>query len=170
MAESGSYKGSNHQRGVSIGQGWEEARQEFYQEDFLRTLSSDGAPSADTRWETMLPSKMANTIGMTEHEHLNGLLNIYHWLLHFSPDTRTWGRATHSMTVRNRRRTSATAADIEMETMPDLAQGFVDEEETWNQLQQIRSLPVNMAIKRELKAKLMVGFISCSYISSVCSN
>ena len=40
--------------------------------------------------------------------------------------------------------------------MPDLAQGFADEEETWNQLQQIRSLPVNMASKRELKAKIMV--------------
>ena len=49
-----------------------------------------------------------------------------------------------------------TAADIELETMPDLAEGFADEEETWNQLQRIRSMPVNMEKKRELKAELMV--------------
>ncbi len=44
-----------------------------------------------------------------------------------------------------------------METMPDLAQGFADEEETWNKLQLIRTLPVNMAKKRELKMELMVS-------------
>ena len=75
-----------------------------------------------------------------------------------SKDTRTWGRTTNRrlQSKFGVRKNSASAAELEMETMPDLAQGFADEEETWNQLQQIRSLPVNMASKRELKAKIMV--------------
>lgn len=59
-------------------------------------------------------------------------------------------------TLRGDNGNSPTAADIEMETMPDLAQGFADEEETWNKLQLIRTLPVDMAKKRELKAEIMV--------------
>ena len=40
--------------------------------------------------------------------------------------------------------------------MPDLAEGFADEEETWDQLQRIRSMPINMEKKLELKTELMV--------------
>lgn len=77
-------------------------------------------------------------------------------------DAKTLGRSTSTRRMSSRtlilRNTgnSPSAADLEMETMPDLAQGFADEEETWNKLQLIRTLPVNMAKKRELKMELMV--------------
>lgn len=46
--------------------------------------------------------------------------------------------------------------DYELETMPDLSQGFADEEETWQEIQRIRSLPLSMEEKRRRKNELMV--------------
>jgi hypothetical protein len=40
--------------------------------------------------------------------------------------------------------------------MPDLSQGIPNEEEMWQKMQQIRSLPITMAEKRRLKAELKV--------------
>ena len=53
---------------------------------------------------------------------------------------------------------SPTAAELEMEYMPDLASGLADEQETWDQLQNIRNLPISMEAKRQLKAEIMVVF------------
>lgn len=57
---------SNHNRGQSIGQGWEEAKGEFYQEAF-RTASSSGEPDSNklelTAWEAILPSQRTKIIG-----------------------------------------------------------------------------------------------------------
>lgn len=80
-------------------------------------------------------------------------------------DTRTWGRATcrRPSTRTFQRSNSVTAADIELETMPDLAEGFADEEETWDQLQRIRSMPINMEKKLELKAELMVKQVKLTF-------
>ena len=47
-----------------------------------------------------------------------------------------------------------TAFDIEME--PTSAEGLDDEEDTWNKLQLIRTLPVDMKVKRKLKAEVSV--------------
>lgn len=46
--------------------------------------------------------------------------------------------------------------DYELEAMPDLSQGFADEEETWQEIQRIRSLPLSMEEKRRRKNELMV--------------
>ena len=48
-----------------------------------------------------------------------------------------------------------TAFDIEME--PTSAEDLMDDEEdTWNKLQLIRTLPVDMKVKRKLKAEVSV--------------
>ena len=58
---------SNHIRGPSIGRGWEEAKQEFYQEAF-HTVSSTGEgdlhKSVEAVWETILPSQRTKIIGI----------------------------------------------------------------------------------------------------------
>ena len=68
MAERNSSKSSksSHNRGPSVGRGWEEAKGEFYQEAF-RTASSSGEgdnnKSELAAWETILPSQRAKIIG-----------------------------------------------------------------------------------------------------------
>lgn len=47
-----------------------------------------------------------------------------------------------------------TAFDIEME--PTSAEDLNNEEETWNKLQLIRTLPVDMTVKRKLRAEVSV--------------
>jgi len=63
-------------------------------------------------------------------------------------------RRMSTRTLRNGN--SPTAAEIEMETMPDLSSGLADEQETWEKLRNIRNLPINMEAKRILKAEIMV--------------
>ena len=75
-------------------------------------------------------------------------------------DARTWGKTALSrrMSTRTLRYgNSPTAAEIELETMPDLSSGLADEQETWDQLQDIRNLPITMEAKRQLKAEIMVA-------------
>lgn len=47
--------------------------------------------------------------------------------------------------------------EIEMGMMPDLSEGLPNEEEMWQKIQQIRSLPITMGEKRRLKAELRVN-------------
>ena len=66
----------SHQRGISAGKGWQEAKAEFYQEAFhlQQNASADSGCAPDVEeasvnnemmnWETELPSKKAKNIGI----------------------------------------------------------------------------------------------------------
>ena len=57
---------SNQNRGKSIGQGWEEAKGEFYQEAFRTASSSEEADTNKLElasWESILPSQRTRIIG-----------------------------------------------------------------------------------------------------------
>lgn len=76
-------------------------------------------------------------------------------------DVRTWGKTTS----RTRRMSTLRPSDYsptdetEMGMMPDLSEGLPNEEEMWQKMQQIRSLPISMEEKRKLKAELKVGSV-----------
>lgn len=57
--------------------------------------------------------------------------------------------------------------EVELGMMPDLSEGLPNEEEMWQKIQQIRSLPVTMAEKRVLKAELKVNIILCHHVKYV---
>ena len=42
--------------------------------------------------------------------------------------------------------------------LPDLSQDLTDEERIWEEIHEIKSMPVSMAQKKELKAQLQVLF------------
>ena len=51
---------------------------------------------------------------------------------------------------------SSPTDEVELGMMPDLSEGLPNEEEMWQKMQQIRSLPITMGEKRRLKAELKV--------------
>lgn len=42
--------------------------------------------------------------------------------------------------------------------LPDLSQDLTDEERIWEEIQEIKSMPVSMTQKKDLKAKLQVFY------------
>ncbi|XP_042227010.1 transmembrane channel-like protein 7 isoform X2 [Homarus americanus] len=132
---SGRGSGGRGQKSAKRG-GWEDACVEFYREAYPTSVDN----IYDTRITTLLPSKRYN---------VNSL-----------------GRGTvrRRASQRNRRcqpttttatlvHTSRRGSDTYLEVLPDLTQG-VDEEETWEKLQQIRAHAVPMEEKRKLKRQL----------------
>lgn len=73
-------------------------------------------------------------------------------------DTRTLRRRT---STRNRRESSArrasTTHDVQVAMMPDLSENLSNEQTTWEEIMQIKAMPVPMGQKKELKAKLQVS-------------
>lgn len=56
------------------------------------------------------------------------------------------------------RRTSA-AGDVQVSMMPDLSQDYNTEQTTWEEIMQIKAMPVSMAQKKEMKAKILVSYL-----------
>lgn len=83
-------------------------------------------------------------------------------------DTRTLRRRT---STRNRRESSArrqsTTHDVQVAMMPDLSENLSNEQTTWEEIMQIKAMPVPMIQKKELKAKLQVNTIHLFLIYSV---
>ncbi|CAH0403646.1 unnamed protein product [Chilo suppressalis] len=114
-------------------EGWEEAGGEFYQELypgaeqelFEHLQRADAAKLA-----TLLPSKQArNTTTVKRARSQNERRQS------------TFARTTQSR-------------DIHLSMMPDLSENLSNEERTWEEIMQIKAMPVPMNQKRELKAKL----------------
>lgn len=77
--------------------------------------------------------------------------------MNFYKDIRTWGKTTsRSRRTSTLRHGSTPTDEVELGMMPDLSQGLPNEEEMWQKMQQIRSLPITMGEKRMLKAELRV--------------
>lgn len=54
------------------------------------------------------------------------------------------------------RRTS-TAVDVQVSMMPDLSQDISTEQTTWEEIMEIKAMPVPMSQKKEMKAKILVS-------------
>lgn len=44
-----------------------------------------------------------------------------------------------------------------MATLPDLSENLINESQTWEEIREIKAMPVHMAQKRELKNQLQVS-------------
>lgn len=51
----------------------------------------------------------------------------------------------------------ATPNEVQVAMMPDLSENMTDEERIWEEIQEIKRMPVRMAQKKELKAQLQVS-------------
>lgn len=125
-------------------QGWEEAGAEFYQESY---------PSIDTDFEvlqrdpkqlaTLLPSKQTRVAAATIKR------------IRTSTDTKTFRRQT---SLRSRRsstvRRASTTADVQVSMLPDLSENLSNEQTTWEEIMEIKALPMPMLQKKEMKLKL----------------
>ncbi|XP_014211342.1 transmembrane channel-like protein 7 [Copidosoma floridanum] len=139
--------GDRKKRTGDRGQGWEEAGAEFYQEsypaaaieaDLQQALQRDPSHIA-----TLLPSKksrVATTQKRVRHEPRTTLRRR----------TSTRSRCATS-TVR---RMSTNVQDAAVSMLPDLSENLSNEERTWEEIMQIKSMPVCMAQKIEMKRQL----------------
>lgn len=55
---------------------------------------------------------------------------------------------------------TTTANDVQVAMMPDLSENLTDEERIWEEIHEIKSMPVPMAQKKELKAQLQVSLLA----------
>ncbi|XP_058458978.1 transmembrane channel-like protein 7 [Malaya genurostris] len=117
-------------------QGWEEAGGEFYQESYPADL--EGMQRDPSKIATLLPSKQTRnaTTRRTRPSH---------------QDTKGTRRRTSFSTVARR---GSQYHEIQVATLPDLSENLINEERTWEEIQEIKSMPVPMAQKREMKAQL----------------
>lgn len=49
--------------------------------------------------------------------------------------------------------------EVQVAMLPDLSENLTDEERTWDEIREIKAMPVPMAQKKELKAQLQVNLI-----------
>lgn len=49
------------------------------------------------------------------------------------------------------------AADVEASMLPDFSQNLSNEQTTWEEIMQIKAMPVTMAQKKQLKDKIQVN-------------
>lgn len=60
------------------------------------------------------------------------------------------------------RRASA-AGDVQVSMLPDLSQDISTEQVIWEEIMQIKAMPVPMMQKKEMKAKILVSLISIEF-------
>ncbi|XP_041986162.1 transmembrane channel-like protein 7 [Aricia agestis] len=114
-------------------EGWEEAGGEFYQELYPggeQELFENLQRADTTKLATLLPSKQArNTTTVKRVRSQNERRQS------------TFARTTQSR-------------DIHLSMLPDLSENLSNEERTWEEIMQIKAMPVPMHQKLELKARL----------------
>ncbi|XP_075987961.1 transmembrane channel-like protein 7 [Anticarsia gemmatalis] len=114
-------------------EGWEEAGGEFYQELYPGAEQElfDNLQRADAaKLATLLPSKQARNTTTVKRAR--------------SQNERR--QSTYARTTQSR--------DIHLSMLPDLSENLSNEERTWEEIMQIKAMPVPMNQKRELKARL----------------
>ncbi|XP_055592810.1 transmembrane channel-like protein 7 [Uranotaenia lowii] len=128
--------GKDRRSRASKTQGWEEAGGEFYQESYPADL--EGMQRDPSKIATLLPSKQTRN-ATTRRVRPS------------QQDTKGTRRRTSFSTVARR---GSQYHEIQVATMPDLSENLINEERTWEEIQEIKSMPVPMAQKREMKAQL----------------
>ncbi|XP_055919049.1 transmembrane channel-like protein 7 [Eupeodes corollae] len=122
-------------------QGWEEAGGEFYQESY--PAEWEGFQRDPAAIATLLPSKQ-NRVATSRRIRNN-----------HNHDTQVKRRQTQYNTRSNSiARREIQYQDVQGATLPDLSQDLTDEERIWEEIQEIKSMPVSMTQKKDLKAKL----------------
>nr|CAD7443167.1 unnamed protein product [Timema bartmani] len=177
--------GGERKKRTSRGQGWEEAGAEFYQESYPADVDLEVLQRDPSHLATLLPSKQSQgggeplwysgqsswlqsqrsrvkSLALTDFLYIGGSGSRS-----TQPPTTKRVRGEVKPTLRRRtstrsrynsttRRPSA-AHDVHVAMMPDLSENLSNEERTWEEIMQIKAMPVGMTQKKELKAKLQTA-------------
>ncbi|XP_052871845.1 transmembrane channel-like protein 7, partial [Anopheles cruzii] len=130
--------GKDRRSRASKTQGWEEAGGEFYQESYPADL--EGMQRDPSKIATLLPSKQTRNATTRRVRPAQG------------QDTKGGTRRRASFSTVARR--GSQFHEMQVATLPDLSENLINEERTWEEIREIKSMPVPMAQKREMKAQL----------------
>ncbi|XP_015605897.1 transmembrane channel-like protein 7 [Cephus cinctus] len=136
--------GEKKKRSGGRGQGWEEAGAEFYQESYPAAIEADLQQALQrdpAHIATLLPSKKSR-VATTKR-----VRNEPRTTLRRRTSTRSRGASTA-------RRMSMNVHDAAVSMLPDLSENLSNEERTWEEIMQIKAMPVCMAQKMQLKNQL----------------
>ncbi|BES89601.1 TMC domain [Nesidiocoris tenuis] len=135
--------GGERKKRTPRGTGWEEAGGEFYQESYPGAeLDLEALPRDPHYFATLLPSKQNRAATTRKPSKVDNKAT-------YRRRTSTRQRNTNTMgqnTIPN---------DIQVAMMPDLSENLANEETTWEEMMLIKAMPVTMAQKKEIKAKLL---------------
>lgn len=129
---------------ASKAQGWEEAKDEFYQESYPTDVDFEVIERDPKKITTLLPSqqnRVATTNMKTNAKDIKSRNTI---------KQRTISRTNYYTTTR---RQSAVQENY-IAMMPDLSENLSNERTTWEEIMKIKDLPISMSQKKEQKAKL----------------
>ncbi|GAB0099050.1 Transmembrane channel-like protein [Sergentomyia squamirostris] len=136
--------GKDRKSRSSKAQGWEEAGGEFYQESYPVGADWDGMQRDPAAIATLLPSKQ-NRYATTRRVRPGQM------------DNRT-NRRRQSVTATRRTSTFRGVQqhnqEVQVAMLPDLSENLTDEERIWEEIHEIKSMPVSMVQKKEMKAQL----------------
>ncbi|XP_052747776.1 transmembrane channel-like protein 7 [Galleria mellonella] len=130
---SGGNSSKNKARSSKRQEGWEEAGGEFYQELYPgqeQELFENLQRADAAKLATLLPSKQARNTTTVKRVR--------------SQNERR--QSTYARTTQSR--------DIHLAMLPDLSENLSNEERTWEEIMQIKAMPIPMMQKRDLKARL----------------
>ncbi|XP_034170992.1 transmembrane channel-like protein 7 [Osmia lignaria lignaria] len=136
--------GERKKRACDRGQGWEEAGAEFYQESYPAAIEADLQQALQrdpSHIATLLPSKKSRVATSKR------IRNDTKTTLRRRTSTRSRGTTTS-------RRMSTNIHDAAVSMLPDLSENLSNEERTWEEIMQIKAMPVCMAQKIQLKNQL----------------
>ncbi|KAK1131502.1 hypothetical protein K0M31_017784 [Melipona bicolor] len=136
--------GDRKKRACDRGQGWEEAGAEFYQESYPAAIEADLQQALQrdpSHIATLLPSKKSRVATAKR------IRNDTKTTLRRRTSTRSRGTTTS-------RRMSTNIHDAAVSMLPDLSENLSNEERTWEEIMQIKAMPVCMAQKIQLKNQL----------------
>ncbi|XP_068971206.1 transmembrane channel-like protein 7 isoform X2 [Bombus flavifrons] len=136
--------GERKKRACDKGQGWEEAGAEFYQESYPAAIEADLQQALQrdpSHIATLLPSKKSRVATAKR------IRNDTKTTLRRRTSTRSRGTTTS-------RRMSTNIHDAAVSMLPDLSENLSNEERTWEEIMQIKAMPVCMAQKIQLKNQL----------------
>lgn len=136
--------GGEKKKRASKAHGWEEAKDEFYQESYPTDMMDFEALERDPRKiTTLLPSQQNRATTYNRKMHQKDGKNK-------STIKRTSTRSNYMTTVRRQ----SVVQDNYVAMMPDLSENLSNEMTTWEEIMKIKDMPISMAQKKEQKAKL----------------
>ncbi|KAG5896068.1 hypothetical protein JTB14_006857 [Gonioctena quinquepunctata] len=139
--------GGANRKKTTRSQGWEEAGSEFYQESYPVDTEIEVLQRDPKQLATLLPSKQTRAAAATIRLRTND----------YRTNNRTVRRHTNSRSRREstvNRRTS-TAGDVQVSMLPDLSEMRTNEETSWEEIMQIKALPIPMSQKKEMKIRIL---------------
>lgn len=127
----------------SKAQGWEEAKDEFYQESYHTDVDLDVIEKDPQKITTLLPSQQnrMTTVNVKAQKDFKNRNTI---------KQRSISKTNYYTTTRRQ----SVMQENYIAMMPDLSENLSNERTTWEEIMKIKDLPISMSQKKEQKAKL----------------